>query len=219
MISATSVNCGVAEAAGRERRRADAQTRGDHRRARVERHGVAVDRDADLVQHVLGLLAVELRVAQVGEHQVHVGAAGEHVDAAGARVLGGQAVGQDLRAADGALLAVAELLGRGELERGRLGGDHVHQRAALLAGEDVGVELLGQLRVARHDEAGTRAADGLVHGGADDVGERHGRRVQPRGDETGEVRHVDPELRADLVGDRAERGEVEVARSTRTSRR
>ena len=103
---------GVAEAAGGERRRADAHARGDHRRARVERHGVAVHRDADLVQAVLGLLAVDRRVAQVDEHEVHVGAAGEHVDAGRRRVVGGEALGEDLRAADGALLAVLELAAR-----------------------------------------------------------------------------------------------------------
>ena len=41
---------------------------------------------------------------------------------------------------------------------------------------------------------------------------RHGRGVQAGRDETGEVRHVDPEERPDLVGDRAERGEVELTR-------
>src|SRR3954451_22084754 len=43
------------QAAAREGRRADAQAGRDRRRARVERDGVAVDRDADLVQAVLGL--------------------------------------------------------------------------------------------------------------------------------------------------------------------
>ena len=94
--------------------------RGDHRRPRVERDGVAVDRDADLVQPVLGLLAVELGVAQVDEHEVHVGAAGEDVDAvAGAEQRGGDGLG----AVDRALLALAELLGRGDPERDGLGGD------------------------------------------------------------------------------------------------
>ena len=65
-----------------------------------------------LVQEVLGLLAVERRVAQVGEHEVHIRSPGEHVDAAGARVVGGEALGEDLRAADGAGLAVREVLGR-----------------------------------------------------------------------------------------------------------
>ena len=41
---------------------------------------------------------------------------------------------------------------------------------------------------------------------------RHRVRVQARGDESGEVRHVHPEQGAHLVGDRTERGEVEGAR-------
>ena len=45
------------------------------------------------------------------------------------------------------------------------------------------------------------------------VGQRRG--VQARGDETREVGHVDPELGADLVGDGAEGGEVELARVRR----
>src|SRR5690606_31737007 len=58
-----------AKAARGERRGADADTGGDHRRARVEGHGVAVHGDADLVQEVLRLLAVERRVAQVDQDQ------------------------------------------------------------------------------------------------------------------------------------------------------
>ena len=110
-ILPTSVKSSCLQAARGERRRADPQPRGLHRRARVERHGVAVDRDADLVQAVLGLLAGQLglAVAQVDEHQVHVGAAGEHVDAvAGAEQLGGER----LRAGDRAALALGEQLAR-----------------------------------------------------------------------------------------------------------
>ena len=81
MMSATSVNSVVAESTGGQRRGADTQAGGDHRRARVERDRVAVDGDADLVEKVLTLLAVELRVAQVDEHEVDVGAAGEDADA------------------------------------------------------------------------------------------------------------------------------------------
>ena len=36
-----------------------------------------------------------------------------------------------------------------------------------------------------------------------------GRWVQTGGDQAGEVRHVDHQVRADFVGDPAERGEVE----------
>ncbi len=48
-----------------------------------------------------------------------------------------------------------------------------------------------------------------------DVRVRHRARVQPRRDEPGEVRHVDPEQRADLVGDLAEPLEVQLARVRR----
>ena len=98
------------------------------------------------VQRVLCLLAVELRVAEVGEHEVHVGAAREDVDARGLRdVIAVSTLGDKLRAREGALLALLELVRGRELERGRLRGDHVHERAALLAGEHGGVELLVQL--------------------------------------------------------------------------
>ena len=109
MIWPTSAKSSACSAARRERGGADAQAGGDRRRARVERDGVAVDGDADVVQAVLGLLAVELGLAQVDEHEVDVGAAGEHVDAvAGAE----QLLGDGLRAVDRALLALAEQLGR-----------------------------------------------------------------------------------------------------------
>ena len=62
------------------------------------------------------------------------------------------------------------------------------------------------------DEAAARAAQRLVRGGGDDVGERHRRRVHARGDEAGDVRHVHHHRRADLVGDLAELREVEGAR-------
>ncbi len=72
---------GVAEAARRKRRGADAQARRDHRRTWVVGHGVAVDRDVDLVQQVFGLLAVDHGIPQVDEHEVHVGAARADRDA------------------------------------------------------------------------------------------------------------------------------------------
>ena len=75
--------------------------------------GVAVDRDADLVEPVLGLLAVQLGVAQVDQDQVHVRAAGQHGDAR-ARPTSGldQPLGEDAGAVQGALLALLELVGR-----------------------------------------------------------------------------------------------------------
>ncbi len=199
-----------AETAGGERRRADAHARRHHRRAGVEGHGVAVHRDAHLVEEVLGLLAVDRRVAQVHEHEVHVGAAGDDVDARLDGVGRGEALGDDARALEHALLPLLELLAGSDLERDGLGGDDVHERPALLPGEHRRVELLREFHVARHDEARAGATEGLVDGRGDHVGVGHGAGVQARGHQAREVRHVRPQLGAHLVGDLAERREVEV---------
>ena len=63
-----------------------------------------------VVQAVLGLLAVELGLAQVDEHEVHVGAAGQHVDAVAGAAAARSAT--RLGAVDRALLALAEQLAR-----------------------------------------------------------------------------------------------------------
>ena len=57
-----------------------------------------------------------------------------------------------------------------------------------------------------------RAAEGLVGGRRGDVRVRDRRRVQAGRDQPGEVRHVDHEAGADLVGDRPEALEVELPR-------
>jgi hypothetical protein len=55
----------------------------------------------------------------------------------------------------------------------------------------------------RQDAAAARAAQRLVRGGGDDVGVRHRVRVHATGDQAGDVRRVEHEQRADLVGDLA----------------
>ena len=59
----------------------------------------------------------------------------------------GQALCQDARPLDCALLTVFELFGRGNFERGRFRSNHVHERPALLSGEysriDLFLELFG----------------------------------------------------------------------------
>ena len=65
-----------------------------------------------------------------------------------------------------------------------------------------------------------RPAQRLVRGGRGDVGVRHGVLVAGEhlaGDEPGEVRHVDHQGRADLVGDLAQLGEVDPPRVGRVS--
>ena len=120
-------------------------------------------------------------------------------------------------AVDRALLTLTEQRAHGDLEGHRLGGDDVLQRAALLAREDRRVHLLRVLLLAE-DDPRARATEGLVDRGGDHVGVRHRRRVEVRGDQAREVRHVDHEQRADLVGDLAEAGEVELAGVGRPAR-
>jgi len=93
----------------------------------------------------------------------------------------------------------------------RLGRDHVLERAALETGKDLLVDVLPEPLLAE-DQTAAWATQGLVSGGRDDVRVRHGRGVDPRGDEPGDVRHVHDEHRANLVGDALERREIDDAR-------
>ena len=55
-------------------------------------------------------------------------------------------------------------------QRHRLGSHHMHERSALLAGEDGRVDLAGDVVVVGQDQAAARAAQGLVRGGRGHVG-------------------------------------------------
>ena len=97
------------------------------------------------------------------------------------------------------------------LEAHRLGRDDVHQRPALDAREHRAIEILLVLRAAQ-DHAAARAAQRLVRGGGDEVGVRHRARVHVRGDQTGDVRHVGDDRRADRLADGADPLELDDAR-------
>ena len=102
---------------------------------------------------------------------------------------------------------VAQIL----LEADSLGGDDVHKRAALRAGEDAGVDLLPKLLRAE-DQRAARASEGLVCGGGDHMGIGHGAGMLPGGDKARNMRHVDHEIRADGIGDFAHALKVDQAR-------
>ena len=104
-----------------------------------------------------------------------------------------------------------------------LAGDHVHQRPALDAGEDRLVDLRRERRLdarvvgridrvrevlAAEDQAAATAAERLVGRRGDDVRVRERARMDARGDEAGDVGHVDHQQRADAVGDRGHALEV-----------
>ena len=87
----------------------------------------------------------------------------------------------------------------------------MHERAALRAGEDGVVDALAELFLAQDDGA-ARAAQRLVGGRRHDVCVGYGRGVHTSGNQAADVRDVDHEVRADLVGDVAELLPVDEAR-------
>ena len=97
---------------------------------------------------ILGLLAVELRLDEVNEDQVDVGAAGDELDTSLLRIVRTQTLRKNLRALKGAALTILELLGLRDLHGDSLRGNHMHEGAALLAGEHGRVELLAPLLAA-----------------------------------------------------------------------
>ena len=147
-------------------------------------------------------------VREVDQHEVVVRAAGDELEA-----LIHHGVGQSRGVLDNLFLIGLELGFQRFTEADGLGGDNVLQRTALAAREDGFVEvvlLVGFLVAEDHAAAGT--AKGLVRGGRDDVRVRNGARMEACRDETGNVRHVDPEDGAALVDDLTEAFEVDDAR-------
>ncbi len=85
------------------------------------------------------------------------------------------------------------------VERGRLGGDHVHQRSALQSRKDRRVDRL--LVCGGHqDEAAARAAQALVRGRGDDVGMPDRARIDAGCDQSGVMRHVGHQQCARIAG-------------------
>ena len=111
-------------------------------------------------------------------------------------------------------------LGRGFLEAGLeplvethgLRGGDVHERSALGPREDGGIELLGKVLVVREDETATRTAEALVCRRRDEVGVLHRRGMNPGGDESGDVSHVDEEEGTDRISDFAHAFEIDDVR-------
>ena len=168
----------------------------------VEGDGVLVGGDVRAVEQLLHVAACDAHAHDVGQQQVVVGAAGDEADAAlGERVGQGRGVAHDL------VLILRELGLHGLPEADGLARDDVHERAALGAGEDGGVNLLGELLLAEDDGA-AGAAQGLVRGRRDHVGIGHGRGMGPAGDQAADVGHVHEHIGPDLVAYLADPGPV-----------
>jgi hypothetical protein len=137
---------------------------------------------------------------------VDVGAAGEHVEAAGLERLT-----EGLGVRDRLVLPLAERLALGDPQADGLGRDRVLEWPALLTREDGLVDHRGVLFLAE-DEPRAGPAERLVRRGRDHVRIRHGAGMLTGRDQAREVRHVDHQHSADVVGDLTERREVEMAR-------
>ena len=136
---------------------------------------------------------------------MHVGAARQHADA----VSGGQQPpGHCPGAGKRALLALTVGVRRGEAECHGLAGDLVREDSEFGTCVDMGGNRPGE-RLGRQDHPAASTAERLVDRGRDDVRDGDRIRMQARRDQPGEVRHIDQQVRADLVGDRAEAREVE----------
>ncbi len=95
-------------------------------------------------------------------------------------------------------------------EAGGFRGDDVHERAALDAGEDLGVNFFGKLLFAK-DDAAAWTAQGFVGCGGNEIGVWHGAGVDTGGDEARDVCHIDKEVGTDLAGEFSHAFEIDDA--------
>ena len=88
-----------------------------------------------------------------------------------------------------------------------LGGNHMHQRPALQAGKHCRVDLLCDLLVVGQDQSSTRTAQRLMRRGCHDMRMRNRRGMHATGHQSREMRHIDHEVGADVIGDLAGSGQ------------
>src|SRR5207237_6425790 len=139
---------GFTHAAGCDQRCSDPHPARVELRRVIERDGVAVERDADRVRDVLHLLARALLLSQVDEHQMVVGPAAHEPKATL-----GQPVGHRFRVHHDLFRIALEIWLQRFAEANRLGRDRVHQRAALRAWKDRGVDRFLPVVAAKDDRA------------------------------------------------------------------
>ena len=111
-----------------------------------------------------------------------------------------QRLGQGLGIFDNLLLIGLKLGLERFTQTNGLSRNDVLKRAALCARENRLVDLLGQLFLAQN-HATTRAAQRFVRGSSDNVGIGNGVHVQSCCNQTGDVRHINHQVSANILGD------------------
>ncbi len=179
------------------------------RRAAIARERVLVADDSGQIKDARRDLphhhepGVALDLPQVDQEQVRVGSpVGDD------ETVLSQRAREVLRVLDDAPLQCGERRLLGQLERDCQGGELVHVRPALLAGEDGRVDARGDLRIRRQEDGSASAAQRLVGREGHDVGVPDRVRIHLSNDQPGGVSDVGEENGADLVGDLAELGPV-----------
>ena len=143
--------------------------------------------------------------AQVHQDEVGVGAPGHQAVTPFQEFLGqGPGVGHGL------VLIVFEGRRQGLLEGHGLGGNDVHQGAALNPGKDLAIQGFAIFGLGQ-DESAPGSPQGLVGGGSDKVRHQHGIGMETRADEPGDVGHVHHEIGLHLPGDLGEPGKIQGA--------
>ena len=188
------------QAAGCRCRRSKAESGSDKRRLRVIRNRVLVCGDSDLIESGLDFFSGPAHVPQVHKHQMIVRSAGYKLNASVHKT-----IRKCLRVFHDLLTVSPEFRLKVFLEAYRLGGDHMHQGAALGARENgfVKLMLLCELRV-RKDHASARSAQGLMGRCSCHMCIGNRARMKTRRNQSGNVRDIAHQVSADFIRDLAE---------------
>ncbi len=172
---------------------------------RVAGDRVAIDDDTGQIENASRHVARQRRAIR-GAHrtavdirQVGVGAAKGNAEPGTLQCAGERhAVGDDL------VLQRAEGVAAGQLEGHRLGGDGVDVRAALFAREHRPIDLPAEVLAMGDDGRAPRAAQRLVGGEGDHIGDADRRGACPGDHQPGHMGDIGHQVRADRIGDLAE---------------
>ena len=152
------------------------------------------------------LLAGNVEIPYIHQHQVIIRAAGHKAEAAFHQLLR-----QDLGVFHDLLRIGLEFRLQCLAEAHGLGGDDMLQRAALGTREHSGVDLLVNGLVVAEDQAAPGTAKGLVGSGDHHIGVGNGGGMDTGGHQAGDVGHVHHEIGAHGVSDLPEFGKVDDA--------